>query len=83
MEFPVEAIEEGEGNWAGYAKRAVLRLPDGRTFGAGIKGDRAFTKALHDGPLPSEVTVRFFGYTPDGKPRFPVAVDWHYGARRD
>ena len=38
--FEVVAIEEGQGNWAGVAKRVTCRLPDGRTFGAGIKGTR-------------------------------------------
>jgi DNA ligase-1 len=80
-EFAVVRLEEGNGNWAGYAKRAVLRLPDGREFGAGIKGDQAFTKVLLNGPPPSSATVRFFALTPDGIPRFPVATAFHYGVR--
>ena len=80
-EFAVVRLEEGNGNWAGYAKRAVLRLSDGREFGAGIKGDQAFTKALLDGPPIASATVRFFALTPDGVPRFPVATAFHYGVR--
>ena len=80
-EFPVLRIEEGIGNWAGYAKRAVLQLPDGREFGAGIKGSRDFTQALLSGPRPDYATVRYFNLTPDGVPRFPVAVAFHWGER--
>lgn len=74
-EFPVVRVEEGLGNWAGYGKRIVCRLPDGREFGAGVKGNQAFTKEL----LTRDVkiaTIKFFHLTPDGVPRFPVAVDF-------
>lgn len=78
-EFTIVAIEEGLGNWAGYAKRVVCRLPDGREFGAGVKGTQEFTKQLlldRDRYIGQQATVRFFEYTPDGVPRFPVAVDF-------
>lgn len=76
-EFPVVAIEEGLGNWAGYAKRVVCKLPDGREFGAGVKGTQAFTKELL-GRRESvgTATIKFFAYTPDGVPRFPVAIQF-------
>lgn len=74
-EFPVDRIEEGVGNWAGYGKRVVARLPDGRTFGAGVKGDQAFCKELLGRDV-KIATIRFFEYTPDGVPRFPVAIDF-------
>lgn len=74
-EFEIVRIEEGNGNWAGYAKRVVCRLPDGREFGGGIKGDQAFCKALLENPgRYHAATIRFFNFTPDGVPRFPVAV---------
>lgn len=87
QEFPVLAVEEGLGNWAGYAKRIILSLPDGRTFGAGVKGDQTFTKQLllsarSEKGAPRLATVRYQNLTPDGIPRFPVAVDFHYGAGR-
>ena len=83
-EFELLDVEEGEGNWAGYAKKITFKLEDGRECGAGIKGDQAFTRALIDstraGALPStHVTVRYFKRTPDGMPRFPVAIDFHNG----
>jgi DNA ligase-1 len=72
-EFKLLRIEEGLGNWSGVAKRAVCALPDGREFGAGIKGtkERA-AELLHEEH--HVASIRFFAYTPDGIPRFPVAV---------
>jgi DNA ligase-1 len=72
-EFECVSIEQGVGNWAGMAKSVVCRLPDGRTFGAGIKGSQQRAVEL----LSEEhrvVTVQFFHLTPDGIPRFPVVT---------
>lgn len=80
-EFKVKRIEEGQGNWAGHAKRVVCELEDGREFGAGIAGNKAFTaKLLHEDH--DIVTLKFFNYTPDGIPRFGVAIKWH-GKQRE
>ena len=76
-EFEIVEVQEGNGNWSGYAKRVELKLPDGRLFGAGIKGNQAFAAQLlaekdrYPGKL---ATVRYFARTPDGIPRFPVVV---------
>lgn len=79
-EFEVVAIEEGLGNWSGMAKRVVCKLPDGREFGAGIKGTMEFAKKLlHE--KHKVVTIKFFNYTPDGVPRFPVATKFHGSER--
>lgn len=77
-EFPIVSIDEGLGNWSGVAKSVTCRLPDGRTFGAGIKGTKERAAALL-GETWGEATVRFFEYTPDGVPRFPVVIDFHNG----
>lgn len=79
-EFEVVSIEEGEGNWAGMAKSVICRLPDGRTFGAGIKGSkqRAAELLLEQHKV---VTVQFFHLTPDGVPRFPVVTKF-WGDKR-
>ena len=85
-EFPIVSLHAGLGNWAGYVKRGVLRLPDDRTFGAGIRGNQPFLKAVLDEAEEYEggtATLRFFGYTPDGVPRFPVIVDLVKGQRED
>lgn len=81
-EFEVVSIDEGLGNWSGVAKSVTCRLPDGRTFGAGIKGTRERAAELL-GETHKEVTVRFFEYTPDGIPRFPVVIDFHPTGRTD
>lgn len=79
-EFEVVRIEEGLGNWSGMAKRVVCKLPDGREFGAGIKGsmERA-RELLHEDH--KVVTIQFFALTPDGVPRFPVATKFHGSVR--
>jgi len=85
-EFKLLAIEEGQGNWAGFAKRVVFILPAGRECGAGIKGTQEEMKALLNAPwfgTKSLVTIRHFTPTPDGMPRFPVAIDFHFGGRND
>lgn len=75
-EFTLLRIEPG--NRGAY--RAVCALPDGREFGAGIKGSRAKAaeRMAEDHRI---VTINFFGYTPDGIPRFPIATKFH-GAER-
>jgi DNA ligase-1 len=75
-EFEFVEFEMGNGNWANVPKRATCRLSDGRVFGAGIKGDTAYCLSLLDGDYRT-VTVRYFTPTPDGIPRFPVAVAFY------
>lgn len=93
-EFKLVAIHEGNGNWAGYAKAVEFEMPDGRKLAngenprAGIKGSQEFCRGLlaHRATygLPeSQVTVRYFTPTPDGIPRFPVAIDFHPEGRKD
>ena len=85
-EFPLISLEEGLGNWAGTAKRAILKLPDGREFGAGIRGTNEFLTAMlkrfRAGNGPKQATVRFQNYTPDGIPRFGVVTAF-YDEERD
>lgn len=83
-EFVVKSVEEGQGNWSGHIKRFVLALPDGRSFGSGVRGKQAVLKDLFEsGVKPDWATIRYFSLTPDGIPRFPVAVDWGIGQRED
>ena len=83
-EFDVVKIEEGQGNWAGYAKRFILRMPDGTECGAGVRGTQAQMKELWESEQkPDWATLRYFGLTPDGVPRFPVVVDYGVGERED
>jgi DNA ligase-1 len=79
-EFTISSILEGNGNWHGYAKRIEFFLPDGRICGGGIKGDQPRgAELLRDADLyrGGQVTIRHFGFTNDGMPRFPVAVAIH------
>ena len=79
-EFEIVAIEEGLGNWSGKAKRVVCKLADGRTFGAGLKGNMAYATQLlaeADEYVGKQVTVRYQNLTPDGVPRFPIAHALH------
>lgn len=75
-EFELLGIEEGKGNWSGYAKRALCKTAEGVEFGAGIKGDQSYCRELlHKSSTSFEsVTIRHFGKTPDGSIRFPIAI---------
>lgn len=83
-EFEIIRIEEGQGNWAGYAKRVVFRNNDGREVGAGLKGNQTYAKKILEEAeeyIGKQVTVQFFTRTPDGVPRFPVAKALHKDKR--
>jgi DNA ligase 1 len=83
-EFKVIRIEEGVGNWAGYIKRFVLELPDGREFASNVRGTQKILKDLLESNVtPNWATCRYFTPTPDGIPRFPVVTDWGKGQRND
>ena len=76
MEFEIVSIEEGQGNWAGYAKRVVFKLEDGRECGSGLAGNQEYARKLladRDQYVGGQVTVQYFTRTPDGVPRFPIA----------
>lgn len=83
-EFRIVRIEEGQGNWSGYAKRVIFELEDGRECGSGLAGDQEFTRqvlAERDDYVNGHVTVQFFTRTPDGMPRFPIAKALYKGRR--
>jgi DNA ligase-1 len=83
-EYDVVSVEEGKGNWAGYAKRFVLKLPNGAEFGAGVRGNQAQLEELWNSDTkPTWATLRYFEMTPDGVPRFPVVIDYGVGTRTD
>jgi DNA ligase-1 len=94
-EFDIVRIEQGEGNWAGAAKRVVCWLPgadrsngpcEKTTFEAGLRGSYGANQALlADADNQKVVTIRYFGFTPSAipKPRFGVATMFHGAARVD
>jgi DNA ligase-1 len=84
-EFEIIRIEEGNGNWAGLAKRVIFKLDtDGREVGAGLKGSKAYAKHVIDNAesyIGKQATIQFFTRTPDGVPRFPIAKVLHEDKR--
>ena len=83
-EFVITSVNEGQGNWQGFAKSVSYIMPSGKTFDAGIKGNQAYCKALlaKAGKLVgSEATVRYQNLTSDGIPRFPVTYHIWEGRR--
>ena len=83
-EFQVVSMLEGQGNWAGHVKHFALTLPNGATCGAGVRGKQEVLKELWEvGDTPTWATLRYFGLTPDGVPRFPVVIDYGFGERSD
>ena len=82
-EFKVVSVEEGNGNWSGYAKRFNLQLANGTTFSSGIRGSQAKLKELLNAETPNWATCRYFELSNDGIPRFPVVIDYGYGQRDD
>lgn len=89
-EYKIIRVEQGTGNWEGYAKVVLFEVPgyipedEDDIPKAGIKGNQAFTKKLlSDWKQYEYVTIRSPNLTPGGKPRFGVAADWHKGKRND
>ena len=82
-EYEVVQVHEGQGNWAGYAKRLTLKMADGTTFSSGIRGSQAKLKELLENPNIDWATCRYFELSNDGVPRFPVTIDYGVGERSD
>ena len=82
-EYQVVEVHEGQGNWAGYAKRLTLKMPNGTTFSSGIRGSQAKLKELLENPNIDWATCRYFELSNDGVPRFPVTIDYGIGERND
>ena len=82
-EYQVVEVHEGQGNWAGYAKRLTLKMPNGTTFSSGIRGSQAKLKELLENPNIDWATCRYFELSNDGVPRFPVTIDYGTGVRND
>lgn len=87
-EFKLKRIEEGNGNWLGCAKRIVLWRPDDMPrgpngeddFEASMRGTQEFARELlnnADQYVGTPTTIRFQDYTPDGVPRFGVAIEFN------
>jgi DNA ligase-1 len=76
-EFTIVDVEEGKGNRAGTAGNLLLELPDGRTFGATLRGSRQWVTSVLENRknlIGKTATIKYFQETPDGIPRFGVAI---------
>lgn len=79
-EFTIVSVNEGKGQWAGYAKSITLRMDNDETFNAGCKGSMPQLKSLLENSERYEggkATVEFTQKFPSGKPRFPVASKYY------
>lgn len=83
-EFVILDILEGKGNRSGMAGKILYQITDTITCESGIRGDEKFftdilkNKKKYIGGIG---TVRYFGFTEDGKLRFPVTVAIYSGKR--
>ena len=83
-EYRVVEVQEGNGNWAGYAKRFILELADGTQFSSGVRGSQdKLAQLLQDRDKVTWATCRYFELSNDGVPRFPVVIDYGSGTRDD
>lgn len=85
IECLVLDITDGDGVWRGRAKSATLQLPSGVIQNSNIIGNFAKTKELFDNKekyIGGQCTVKFQGYTNEGKMRFPF-VKFFWGGNRD
>jgi DNA ligase-1 len=83
-EFEVVEVEEGKGNWSGYAKKIACKLADGTVFRAGLAGDQLFAKKLlidADNYVGGTATIKYQNLTPDGIPRFGIVTAIYEGKR--
>ena len=74
QEYPIVDVLEGVGNRQNMAAKTLHKLPDGRTFKAGIVGNTNYCRKLlqeKKNVIGKMGTVVYFNLTPDGVPRFP------------
>ncbi len=76
-EAKVIKIEEGKGNWAGYAKVFTLEL-NGKQFHSGVRGSQEYLKEVLENKqdyIEKSATLRYFRLTDDDIPYLPVIVN--------
>lgn len=83
-EFRVVRVEEGVGNYSGYAKSVIIDLGDGRTQSSGMRGRQAWLAEVlreRDDYVGGTAMVRYQNLTGDRKLRFPVVIMLYKGER--
>lgn len=81
-EFTIDDVNEGTGNWAGYAKTVTITLENGIKCYPTVKGNREFAKQLLDEKdywIGKKVTVEYDSVGSKGSLRFCQAVKFHHG----
>jgi len=76
-EFEIIDVVEGLGSRSGMAGKLMLKMDNGNTFGAGIRGGEEYYKELlkdKDKLIGKLATIRYQNLSEDGIPRFPIAV---------
>jgi DNA ligase-1 len=74
-EFKVLGVHEGTGNRSGMAGYLSFQTKEGKPFTAGIMGTNDFRVKLlrqRKQVIGKKATIKYFAFTPDGIPRFPV-----------
>ena len=77
-EFTIVDLLEGKGSDAGRVSKLLVQLANGGTSEAGIRGTNEYTAQLLKDRvqyLGKKATVRYQGFTQEGKLRFGVAVN--------
>lgn len=77
-EFELIDFLEGEGNWAGKAKRAIVKMLNGKECGVGVSGtyeqcEEYLTNKYNY--IGKQATVTFLKFTPDGLLREGILKD--------
>jgi len=75
-EFTILGVEEGVGNMSGKVGKLYFKTKEGKPFDSPVNGDWDYLAELlkRKDLIGKPATVRFFNYTPAGKPRFPKVI---------
>ena len=77
-EFEIVSVEEGLGSRSDMAGKLIMKMKNGKEFGAGIRGGEEYYKQLlldKKKLIGKTATIRYQNLSEDGVPRFPIAVN--------
>lgn len=83
-EFEIIGMVEGKGNRSGMVGAIIFETKNGKQFNAALMGTDEYRRRIWREHQKNsfegvEATVKFFQYTPDGVPRFPVVKSINEG----
>lgn len=76
-EFTIIGFEEGKGGRVGTIGKFVVRITDDITCESNVKGNFEFLADVwknRNSYIGTKATIKYFGYTPAGKLRFPYVI---------